>query len=261
MSTAERARGGTSFDQSSMRSGRDRSYGMMESNGSSALDDFPDLESSDPPEHGGFTFASFRSRFTMMGGKDGAPTSKTIMEGAGDNTSPDQGDRASPDEADDAEACEGVAEPSPVDSVEVCASPAGVDAARVLVSSMVGPETAFLRSEALLKSPANNAESLNIDCELMQREFGAGAEIEFEITVKRSGGVGAGAGAVAQHTSGQSDGSKWTIWKTSKEIFNLHASVVRAVSPVLFLLGVYIEMVCWCCSSLLLVMPLHVVQS
>jgi len=221
MSTAERLRGGVSFDQAPMSSGRDRSYGMMESNASSALDDFPDLDTSDDPEHGVFTFASFRSRFNMLGSNSNAAVSEPVL---GDDVG--VCDAAGTLQADDSDKQSQSSSEHVEDAPVVGAVPADE-------SSLVGPEASFLRSETALKVPVDNVESLNIDCELMQREFGVGAEIEFEITVRRNGRSGhpsvsftVGTSSSAVPSAHQPDSSKWTIWKTAKEVFNLHASVV-----------------------------------
>lgn len=315
---------GMGFDLSSStsslrRSGRDRSGGMMETPDgvSSALDDeLPeDLDNSSGGNNGRngsgreiFTFASFRSRFNILGKGGGgvgasagadSPAAPAELVGAGAMTT--ELLRESDGDKGDAEATEMEAETE----TEVGSETKNVhQSLRAL--SVASPEGAFLRSEALLAARGGGGgipgmgmglghtpiagpggaittatavaasaadkivESLDVDCELMQREFGAGAEVEFEITIKRNdngrnrsnggsgsgypslsfaiGGGGGGSGPVmtaAGSTSGggmsldssnSNSSNKWVIWKTAKEIFNLHASVVSGVV--------------WCCVEL-----------
>ena len=81
-------------------------------------------------------------------------------------------------------------------------------------------------------TPGNNMLSLDSDCELMQREFGIGSEIEYEICIKLSSEKSISNVFKAQYSSNndnnemQNDENKWTIWKTAKEILNLHACVL-----------------------------------
>jgi len=201
----------------------------MENNKSGPVVD--DIEDShvedDNNEHGVFNFASFRRRFKSKVDNSTAVPEDEITETDGleeASTPQDPVDDANPASASDS------------------TGTAGTDNSPVSVQG-IEPIT-MLKSQPLLRAPIGLAvgiggidseSALDVDCELMQREFGVGAEIEFEIVIKRSSCrrsnqvfATGGKETVASLTSGSSD-DRWVIWKTAKEIFNLHASVVSCL--------------------------------
>lgn len=198
---------------------RDRSYAMSSGHETGEQEQ----EASQEHKPGGFTFANFRTRW---------------IGGSSSGESDEESGRSN---AVDADAnAETVAEERPEDHVEGCDSGESIDVeaeAADVVTVSNDPTIARVESKKIIKATplarghknhyhnasignklhSDNGVSLDVDCEMMQREFGAGAEIEFEICVRRSG------------DGSPNDRNKWVIWKTAKELVALHASVVSKI--------------------------------